>query len=98
VTMFDGQVTVLAPHLRDAEGGLAPRFADLFAMAPEAGEIPACEEVGVLGVLTGTIGTMMANEAIKLVTGYAAPLIGKLLIYSARSGETRILRYRRRED
>jgi len=97
ITMFDGQVTVLAPHLSDSEGRRAPRFADLFAVAPEAGEVPACEEVGVLGVLTGTIGTMMANEAIKLITGYAGPLIGKLLIYSSRSGETRVLRYRRRE-
>lgn len=98
VTMFDGQVTVLAPYLSDGDGdgSPAPRFADLFAVAPATGELPGCEEVGVLGVLTGTIGTMMANEAIKLVTGYAEPLIGRLLIYSARSGQTRILRYRRR--
>lgn len=96
VTMFDGQVTVLAPHLSGSDGSPAPRFADLFAVAPATGELPGCEEVGVLGVLTGTIGTMMANEAVKLVTGYAEPLIGRLLIYSARSGQTRILRYRRR--
>src|SRR5690606_13651313 len=94
VTLFDGQVTVLAPHLSGSDGSPAPRFADLFAVAPATGELPGCEEVGVLGVLTGTIGTMMANEAVKLVTGYAEPLIGRLLIYSARSGQTRILRYR----
>src|SRR5690606_15360031 len=46
VTMFDGQVTVLAPHLSDSDGNPAPCFSDLFAVAPEAGEVPGCEEVG----------------------------------------------------
>lgn len=95
VAQFDGQVTVVAPHLCDAEGNPLPRFADLYPTAPADDELPACELVGVLGVLPGIVGTMMANEAIKVITGFGPPLYGKLVIYSARTGETRTLRYRR---
>lgn len=96
IGQFDGALTVLAPHLADAAGVCNPRFADLYPVAPRPDEAPACETVGVLGVLPGIVGAMMANEAIKLITGIGAPLIGKLLVYSARSGETTVLRYKQR--
>lgn len=98
VSAFDGQVTVLAPHLRDDKGRPGPRFADLFAVAPGAGEIPSCEEAGVLSPLVGVIGTMMANEAIKVIAGHAPALIGKLLLYASRSAETTTIRYTRRDE
>lgn len=77
VSMFDGQVTVFAP------GG--PGFHDLYPVAPDEADLPACEVVGVLGAVTGVIGTLMAMEAIKLITGLGEPLIGRLLLYDGRA-------------
>lgn len=77
VSMWDGQVTVFAPG-RDA-------FARLWPVAPNAEDVPSCEGVGVLGAVTGVIGTLMAMEAIKLVTGAGEPLTGRLLVYDGRA-------------
>ena len=75
--MFDGQVTVFAP------GG--PQFTDLYPDTPDDADLPACEVVGVLGAVTGVIGTLMAMEAIKLITGIGEPLVGRLLLYDGRA-------------
>jgi molybdopterin/thiamine biosynthesis adenylyltransferase len=85
VSMFDGQVTVFAP------GG--PAFADLYPQDPDDVDLPACEVVGVLGAVTGVIGTLMAMEAIKLVTGLGDPLIGRLLLYDGRAAKFTELSY-----
>jgi len=85
VSMFDGQVTVLAPHLSRADGSAAPDFRDLYPVTPNPEDLPSCEAVGVLGAVTGVIGTLMAMEAIKLVTGVGDPLISRLLLYDGRS-------------
>ncbi len=85
VSMFDGQVTVFAP------GG--PAFADLYPQDPDDVDLPACEVVGVLGAVTGVIGTLMAMEAIKIVTGLGEPLIGRLLLYDGRSARFTELQY-----
>lgn len=85
VSMFDGQVTVFAP------GG--PQFRDLYPDTPDDEDLPACEIVGVLGALTGVIGTLMAMEAIKLITGIGDPLIGRLLLYDGRAARFEELRY-----
>lgn len=95
VGQFDGALTVLAPFRNDAAGEPCPRFEDLYPHAPTPQDSPPCELAGVLNVLPGIIGTMMANEALKLITGYGEPLVGRLLVYSARTGETTIMRYRR---
>ena len=73
VSMFDGQVTVFAP--------VGPRFADLYPAEADDGDLPSCEATGILGPLTGVIGTLMAMEAIKLLTGIGEPLIGRVLTY-----------------
>ena len=73
---FDGQVTVFA-----VEGG--PCYRCMFPEPPPPGLVPSCAEGGVLGVLPGTIGTLQATEAIKLILGIGDPLIGKLMIYNA---------------
>jgi molybdopterin/thiamine biosynthesis adenylyltransferase len=85
VSMFDGQVTVLAPHLERPGGGRFPRFADLYPETPDPDDLPSCEVVGVLGPVTGVIGTLMAMEAIKLITGLGEPLLGRLLLYDGRA-------------
>lgn len=90
---FDGSVTTLAPYLGDDRGPF-PDFDRLYPTEPSPEDSPPCELAGVLNVLPGIVGTMMANEAIKWITGFAPPLLGKLLIYSARTGQTRVMDYR----
>ena len=83
--MFDGQVTVFLP------GG--PQFNDLYPDTPDPEDLPACEIVGVLGAVTGVIGTLMAMEAIKLITGLGEPLVGRLLLYDGRAARFTELAY-----
>jgi adenylyltransferase/sulfurtransferase len=73
---FDGQVSVF-----DAKRG--PCYRCLFPEPPPPNLVPTCAEGGVLGVLPGTIGTIQATEAIKLILGIGDPLIGRLLLYNA---------------
>jgi molybdopterin/thiamine biosynthesis adenylyltransferase/rhodanese-related sulfurtransferase len=77
VFRFDGQSTVFAPHL----GG--PCYRCLFPEPPPPGSVPNCAQAGVLGVLPGIIGTIQANEAIKLILGVGESLIGRLLYCDA---------------
>ena len=85
VSMWDGQVTVFMP------GG--KRFADLYPETPDPDDLPSCEAVGVLGPVTGVIGTLMAMEAIKLITGSGTPLGGRLLLYDGRAARFTELDY-----
>jgi molybdopterin/thiamine biosynthesis adenylyltransferase len=96
VGRFDGSVTVLAPHLNGADGKPNPRYSDLFPERPPEGMLPACAETGVIGALTGVIGTLMAMEAIKVLTGAGEPLIGRLLLYDALAARFDTIRYRRK--
>ena len=73
---FDGQVSVF-----DARRG--PCYRCLFPEPPPPGLVPSCAEGGVLGVLPGTIGSLQASEALKLILEIGEPLIGKLLLYNA---------------
>jgi adenylyltransferase/sulfurtransferase len=73
---FDGQVSVF-----DARHG--PCYRCLFPEPPPPGLVPSCAEGGVLGVLPGTIGTLQATEALKVLLGIGEPLIGKLMLYNA---------------
>lgn len=97
VGRFDGSLTVLKPYEADADGRLNPGFRDLFPEAPPEGLVPNCAETGVVGALTGVIGTLMAMEAIKLITGAGEPLVGRLLLYDALSSRFDTIRYRRRK-
>ena len=74
----EGQVAVF--NVPDQEG-VKVNYRDLFPVAPQPGEVLNCSEAGVLGVLPGIIGTMQANEAIKLIAGIGEPLINQMLIY-----------------
>jgi adenylyltransferase/sulfurtransferase len=73
---FDGQASVF-----DAQQG--PCYRCLFPEPPPPGLVPSCAEGGVLGVLPGTIGSIQATEALKLILGIGDPLIGRLLLYDA---------------
>lgn len=97
VGRFDGSLTVLKPYEQDCEGNHNPRYSDLFPEPPPEGLVPSCAEAGVIGALTGVIGTLMAMEVIKLLTGTGAPLVGKLLLYDALSARFDTIRYKRRK-
>jgi molybdopterin/thiamine biosynthesis adenylyltransferase/rhodanese-related sulfurtransferase len=73
---FDGQASVF-----DARRG--PCYRCLFPEPPPPGLVPTCAEGGVLGILPGTIGTIQATEALKLILGIGDTLIGRLLLYNA---------------
>lgn len=76
ILRFDGQVSVF-----DAEHG--PCYRCLYPEPPPAGEVPSCEEGGVLGVLPGIIGTLQANEVLKYILGEGALLTGRLVMFNA---------------
>ncbi|WP_165216220.1 molybdopterin-synthase adenylyltransferase MoeB [Affinirhizobium pseudoryzae] len=97
VGRFDGTVTVLAPYETDEEGVLNPTYRDLFPIKPPQGLLPNCAEAGVIGALTGVIGTLMAMEAIKVITGIGEPLVGRLLSYDSLGASFNTIRYRRRQ-
>ncbi len=80
---FDGQVTVLKPYEKGVGGRMNPSYRDLFPEPPPEGLVPSCAVAGVLGVLTGVLGTLQAMEVIKLVTGVGEPLVGRLLLYDS---------------
>jgi molybdopterin/thiamine biosynthesis adenylyltransferase/rhodanese-related sulfurtransferase len=75
---FEGQVSVF-----NWNGG--PTYRCLFPEPPEPGTVPNCAEAGVLGAVTGLIGTAQATEAIKVLTGIGQPLSGRLLVWNALS-------------
>ncbi|MEM7186566.1 MAG: HesA/MoeB/ThiF family protein [Bacteroidota bacterium] len=78
---FEGQVSVF-----NYDDG--PSYRCLFPTPPAAGSVANCSEVGVLGVLPGIIGSMQANEVLKIVLGLGSVLSGKILCYNAKSSET----------
>lgn len=98
VGRFDGSVTVLAPHASNADGKPNPTFRDLFPEPPPPGLVPSCAVAGVVGALTGVIGTLQAMEVIKLVVGAGEPLIGRLLLYDALAARFDTIRYSRRKE
>lgn len=77
---FEGQVSVFNADCRNERG---PNYRDLFPTPPPPEMVPSCSEGGVLGVLPGIIGSMMANEAIKVLTGIGETLSGRLFVFDA---------------
>jgi len=73
---FEGQVTVFKPSS-------GPCYRCLFPQPPPPELAPSCAEGGVLGVLPGVIGSLQANEALKLALGIGEPLVGRLLLFDA---------------
>jgi sulfur-carrier protein adenylyltransferase/sulfurtransferase len=88
---FEGQVTVFQPN----EG---PCYRCLFPAPPPPELAPSCAEGGVLGVLPGIIGSLQANEALKLALGIGNPLVGRLLLFDALENRFDEMRLRRNPD
>lgn len=76
ILRFDGQVSVFwAQH--------GPTYRDLFPEAPAPGTVPDCATAGVFGALCAAIGSMLATEAVKLITGTGTTLLGRVLVFDA---------------
>lgn len=81
ISRFEGQISVFNYFTEKDEKTV--NYRDLFPVPPAEDEVMNCAVAGVLGVLPGVIGTMQANETIKLITGIGQPLINRLLTYNA---------------
>jgi adenylyltransferase/sulfurtransferase len=81
VSQFEGQVAVFNCSSTKTQRPI--NYRDLFPHPPKENEVLNCAEAGVLGVLPGIIGSMQANETIKLITGIGEPLADRLLTYNA---------------
>jgi molybdopterin/thiamine biosynthesis adenylyltransferase len=97
VGRFDGSITTLKPFAHNNEGEPNPRYSDIFPSKPPDGLLPGCAEAGILGALTGVIGSMQALEIIKEITGTGESLVGKLLLYDALATRFEQISYKRRK-
>lgn len=97
VGRFDGSLTVLQPWKIEQDGRQNPRYRDLFPAPPPPGVVPTCAEAGIVGALTGVLGTLQAMEVIKVITGAGAPLVGRLLMYDALAARFETIKYSRRK-
>jgi sulfur-carrier protein adenylyltransferase/sulfurtransferase len=87
---FEGQVSVFNYTNKEGERGV--NYRDLFPAPPPPDLVPNCADGGVLGVLPGIIGSMQANEVLKILSGMGEPLAGRLFVFDAASFSTRILK------
>lgn len=74
---YEGQITTF---LQTPE---SPCYRCIYPEPPPPGAVPSCQEAGIIGVLAGTMGTLQATEAIKLILGTGKSLVGRLLLYNA---------------
>ncbi len=88
VLRFDGQLSVFKPH----EGG--PCYRCLYHEAPPDGLVPTCSEAGVLGAVTGVMGTLQATEVLKEILGIGESLSGRLLVWDALATRFRTIKLR----
>jgi molybdopterin/thiamine biosynthesis adenylyltransferase len=88
VLRFEGQLSVFKPHM----GG--PCYRCLYHEAPPPGVVPSCSEAGVLGAVTGVMGTLQATETLKEILGIGETLSGRLLVWDALATRFRTVKLR----
>lgn len=93
VGAFDASLTTLRPFETSASGVPNPTYRCIFPEAPPAGLVPTCAEAGVLGALTGVVGSMMALEVIREIVGFGETLVGRLLLVDTRAMRFETVRY-----
>ncbi|MEM9222370.1 MAG: HesA/MoeB/ThiF family protein [Pseudomonadota bacterium] len=92
---FSGHVTTLLPHGMRPDGARNPTYRCLFPDPPPDAMVDQCAREGILGAVTGVIGTLQANEILKLVLSVGEPLIGRLLLFDARDAHFETITYER---
>jgi adenylyltransferase/sulfurtransferase len=93
VGTFDGTLTTIRAHEQGRDGKPNPTYRCLFPEPPPPGTVPTCSEAGVLGALTGVLGSMMALEVIREIVGFGEGLVGRLLMVDARAMRFETLNY-----
>ena len=93
---FEGQVAVF--NYLQKDGARSTNYRDLFPLPPEKDLIPNCAEGGVLGVLPGIIGSMQANEVIKVITGIGEPLVNRLYVIDVSDMFTQTLKIHKKQN
>ena len=86
---YEGQLSVF--NLQDDEGNYGPNYRDLFPEPPPPEMVPNCAEGGIIGVIAGIMGSMQANEIIKIISGVGDPLSGRLFVFDAKRFSNHIL-------
>jgi molybdopterin-synthase adenylyltransferase len=92
VLRFEGQLSVFKPHQGGPGGN--PCYRCLYPEPPPPGVVPTCGEAGVLGAVTGVMGTLQATEVLKEILGIGDSLAGQLLIWDALAARFRTIRLR----
>lgn len=96
VGRFDGSITTLKPFESNEAGIKNPRYTDIFPNKPPEGLLPSCAEAGILGALTGVIGSMQALEVLKEIVGAGESLVGTLLLYDSLATRFERIGYKRK--
>jgi molybdopterin/thiamine biosynthesis adenylyltransferase len=91
VLRFEGQLSTFKPHSHPD----APCYRCLYPEAPPEGLVPSCAEAGVLGAVTGVMGTLQATEVLKEICGIGVSMSGRLLIWDALAMEFRKIRLKK---
>ena len=87
VGQFDGQISTFKPHLSDDSGRPYPSYRAMHPEIPPDGLLPTCAEAGILGALTGMMGSLQALEVLKEILQIGESLAGRLLMYDALSAQ-----------
>ena len=90
---YDGSITTLLPFPDRCRRRPNPTWRCLYPDAPPPGTVPTCARNGVLGALLGVMGSLQALEVIKLIAGIGEPLVGRLMLFDARSLRFDTIRY-----
>jgi len=98
VGQFDGQITTFRASEVDGDGTPNPNYRCLYPQAPPPGTVPSCEEAGIIGALTGIMGTLQAMEVLKEILGIGTSLVGRLLLFDALSTRWQPVSYKWDED
>ena len=93
VLRFEGQLSTFKPHAGDF-----PCYRCLHPVAPPPGLVPSCAEAGVLGAVTGVLGTLQASEVVKEILGIGDGLAGRLLLWDALAARMDVIRFARNPD
>lgn len=90
---FDGHLTTFRAYEENENARPNPNYRCLFPESPPEGTVANCSEVGILGAIAGVLGTLQATEVLKEVLGIGEPMVGKLLMYEAKTTRFETIKY-----
>ena len=93
VGSFDASITTLRPFERGANGNPNLTYRCLFPEPPAPGAIPTCAEAGIVGALTGLVGSIMALEMVRTIVNFGESLVGRLLMIDALNFRFEVVTY-----